>query len=321
MVYVKAVPSAPPSTRGRPRKTETSVTPEEATTIRQELQHTLSQALAPTYWGALRRTYDRYSQFREGWMKAERRTLPHDEGAVLWVTKQRKDGLSVQSALQYLNNLAAALRRFAAFPLDGRQIVADYRRALKRGGALRPQKQAEPATAHNIREALAKEPRPIVKLLLGIMWGGAARASDALRLDVKDVTAEKRSEPIYVRWTQSKADPFHMGHITGISLPKDLHRILRHRLRRARSAGETRLFPADVTYRTVVKAVKRARRGLTAHSLRRGALTQLARKNVPLEEVRLLSRHATVDGVMRYVSAAENAHARETAQVSAKIEW
>ena len=297
------------------------MTPEEATTIRQELQHTLAQALAPTYWGALRRTYDRYSQFREGWMKAERRTLPHDEGAVLWVTKQRKDGLSVQSALQYLNNLAAALRRFAAFPLDGKQIVADYRRALKRGGALRPLKQAEPATAHNIREALAKEPRPLVKLLLGIMWGGAARASDALRLYVKDVTAEKRSEPIYVRWTQSKADPFHMGHITGISLPKDLHRILRHRLRRARRAGETRLFPADVTYRTVVKAVKRARRGLTAHSLRRGALTQLARKNVPLEEVRLLSRHATVDGVMRYVSAAENAHARETAQVSAKIEW
>ena len=301
-------------------KKGTRLTPQKCKEIRDSFQKTLTHALAPTYWKTLRRAYDQYTQFRRQWADTAGRMPPHDECAMLWATSQRLGGLSTSSTLQYLNNIAGALRRFEGYPLDSVQVLSDYRRALKRQGALKPKRQAQPATPQDIRRAIEREPRRLVQLLLGIMWRGAARVSDALRLDVKDVQPDPDNDVVNIRWTQSKSDPFRVGHITGITLQAGLRKILERRLRQAEKRKQTTLFPPSVGYRCATKAIKRARATLTTHSLRRGALTHLARKGVPLEEVRLLSRHATVDGVIRYVSAAENARARDTARISAKID-
>ena len=63
-------------------------------------------------------------------------------------------------------------------------------------------------------------------------------------------------------------------------------------------------------------AMKTLGRGLSGHSIRRGALTFLLHSGVPLLRILEVSRHSDVNGLVRYVDAAEIPLARETQRVS-----
>ena len=244
----------------------------------------------------------------------------HDEGVMRWMAHLQAEGLSVQSALQYTNNLVAALRRLAGIHLEHSSILRDFRRALKRRGALKPQKHAVPATREEAKEAMQREPRDVVKIALSLTWAGAARSSDVLRLDRDDVKPMGNGQ-VAVRWTQSKSDPYRVGRMTGLRMPRRYYELLTEHLRTTARPREKKVFPQTVTYASIAAAVKRVKLTLTPHSLRRGALTHLARLGLPLEEIRLLSRHSTIEGVVRYIDAAENIRITETEAVSSRLAW
>eukprot|EP01061_Rhynchopus_euleeides_P013135 TRINITY_DN23027_c0_g1_i1.p3 TRINITY_DN23027_c0_g1~~TRINITY_DN23027_c0_g1_i1.p3 ORF type:complete len:119 (+),score=9.37 TRINITY_DN23027_c0_g1_i1:50-358(+) len=101
-----------------------------------------------------------------------------------------------------------------------------------------------------------------------MMWHGAARASDVQRLSTRDIQTEAKSDQITIVWTTTKSDPFQLGKTTGMSLPPEMLKILRSRMKELKTEGN--LFPPSVTYRCIAAAVKRVDARLTPHSLRRG---------------------------------------------------
>ncbi|KAJ9471652.1 hypothetical protein DIPPA_13196 [Diplonema papillatum] len=103
-------------------------------------------------------------------------------------------------------------------------------RALKRQGALRPQKQALPATEEDVTKAIVRERYTDTKLALALVWRGAARVADVTGLKAGDVTRQKGY--LAINWSDTKSDPFKLGVTTGIVLPEHLDSILEKRLRR-----------------------------------------------------------------------------------------
>ena len=302
---------------GKARLKQQTLSPSARRIIKEAAEEAIAGALATSYWEALRRSYERYREFRVEWETSEKVRMGHDEGVILWITHLRVNGLATTSALQYLVNVTAGLKRFEGWVNEG-QLLRDFRRGLKRDGGLKPAKQAKPATLGQVTAAIAKETRPLVKLAIGMMWSGAARASDVLRLSPGEITPTEGTDTITIVWTQTTSDHFRLGKTTGMILQPHLRQILISRLQDI--SGEQPVFPEEaVTYRSIAIALKHIDQELTPHSLRRGALTTLARQGVPLDKLQLISRHSSVDAVLRYVPAAVTQRVSETGSLSRRL--
>ena len=148
----------------------------------------------------------RLVQFRNNWHEATGVLLSWDLAIIYWVERQRsrtKSPISNSSALEYVGRAQAALRRTGASSVGG-QMLIDYVRALKRAGALRPQKQAIPAVGEQVLGALRKEVDGDTQLAIVLCWAGAARVSDVVRLKVGDITFEDGY--VAVNWSETKSD-------------------------------------------------------------------------------------------------------------------
>ena len=192
-------------------------------------------------------------------------------------------------------------------------MLTDYVRALKRAGALRPQRQAVPAVGEQVMEAVRKEVDRDTQLAIVLCWAGAARVSDVIRLKVGDITLER--EYVAVNWSETKSDPFRLGRTTGLYLAD--------KWRNALQTAMTGLSPGDLlldtSYRKVVAALRREGKDLSGHSLRRGALHTLLLEGVGLESIRQLSRHSSLDALARYLPAGKTHVARQSAETSWKL--
>ena len=238
-------------------------------------------------------------------------------GLILWIQKKLTiDGLSPQAALQYTYNVAAAVNRMGKGAMDNSQLLHDFRRSLRRGGAMTPLKQAQPATRAEVAKVLSLEHIPLMKLAISLAWGGCARASDVFRLRAEEVSIFPNH--IQIHWVETKSDPFKLGRWTGVVIDADMTDILRHRLKALESNPKALLFH-PLGYHQMYRAMKRADQNLTPHSLRRGAIETLNQNNVPLEDIRQLSRHSSVDCLVRYLSTGGAQRVRGTAQTSALL--
>ncbi|KAJ9435026.1 hypothetical protein DIPPA_04989 [Diplonema papillatum] len=274
----------------------------------------LSLALASSTWRSLESTHRRMLQFKWNWESRSEREIDVPTAVVLWLTRKMlgepgRAPIVCSSALQYLQDLKSAQRRVGA-PISDSQVVRDFERSLRRQGAMRPTRQAVPATHQDIQRVLRKEAGSQVGLAIALAWAGAARVSDVTRLTVGDVSWEDGF--VAVNWSQTKSDPFRLGVTTGLVLSEDWSAELRRHVE-GRPPGELIL---SVSYAQVKAALKRARPELTGHSIRRGALFRLLQKGLHLEEIRRVSRHSSLDALVRYLPAGKLAVARETATSS-----
>ncbi|KAJ9459386.1 hypothetical protein DIPPA_28813 [Diplonema papillatum] len=191
--------------KGRPRMVEKPLSKREVRQVRLDAEKHLSRALASSTWRGVESTHRRMLEFRGEWEAATGEKLSKAEATILWVSRKLRGskevlGISTSTALQYVQNVKSAEKRVGV-PLDS-QALRDFERSLKRQGALRPQKQALPATEEDVAKAIARE-RP---------------------RDGKDFLA--------INWSDTKSDPFKLGVTTGIVLPEHLDSILEKKLRR-----------------------------------------------------------------------------------------
>eukprot|EP01061_Rhynchopus_euleeides_P034059 TRINITY_DN57745_c0_g1_i1.p2 TRINITY_DN57745_c0_g1~~TRINITY_DN57745_c0_g1_i1.p2 ORF type:complete len:271 (+),score=46.78 TRINITY_DN57745_c0_g1_i1:439-1251(+) len=260
-------------------------------------------------------TLRRYTAFKREWEEKSGETLKPDMALILWVEKKRKlDGISDSSALQYTMDVAGALRRISNIRVAESQLLQDYRRSLRRAGALVPSNQARPAQPAEVATALKLEQQPLRRLAVAMCWVTAGRASDVLRLKKCEICI-RDDGIVAVHWHETKGDPFKLGRFTGHHLPDELRNILRDRLAKL-ADPQALLFQPCITSSHIGKAMQRANKALTSHSLRRGAAQHLIRQKVPLDDLKFLTRHESTDTLVRYVAEAGLQRVNVTAGMS-----
>ncbi|KAJ9473756.1 Gag-Pro-Pol polyprotein [Diplonema papillatum] len=253
----------------------------------------IGDALALSTRRGVHSVYRRFLEFRHHWETRFGTPLDVPTAVVLFVTRllsRELNPISPSTAIQYVVNVQSAEKRLGR-PIES-QLVRDFVRSLKRAGALRPTKQAVPATKEDVERAVRLESDPVMRLAITLAWQGAARVDDVLTREARNVT--ESSDFWSVNWVGSKSDPFRLGQVTGVVLPPPQDQTLRSLLRSTRPGQ--RIF-AGVTFR---------REALTGHSLRRGALFRLLRMGVDLDTLRRVSRHSTQDALVRYLPEAED---------------
>ena len=309
----------PPSERGRKRQHETPLTNKQENTIIQSTQTTLARCLAESSWKSLQSTCRRYFEFKNAWEEKHTCTISHEVALIYWVEKKRSlDGVTESSALQYTMDVAAALRRTGDARLAESQMVQDYRRSLRRMGALMPGKQAKPARPSEVASAIELEKKPLIRLALAMCWVTAGRASDVLRLKKQEITI-RPDGVVAVHWRETKGDPFQLGRFTGHHLTKAAQEILVQRLQAVRDQ-QGLIFPPGITSHQLGAALQRVNRELSSHSLRRGAAQFLLKQKVSLDEICLLTRHQTTESLIRYVAEAGLQRVDVTATMSQQLQ-
>ena len=294
---------------GARRLAEPPVTSEEVERVARATMTTVGDALSHSRWRSLEGAHRHLLEFREQWRVATGVDLPWDVAVTHWVSRKRQGpgGIAPSTALEYVGRARVALRRMGVDVADS-QLLADFSRGLKREGALRPQRQAVPALASQVRAAIRREPCRDVQLALVLGWAGAARVSDVVRLRVRDVSLQ--GGYVAVNWSETKSDPFRLGVTTGVSLSVEWMGALRTAMI-GREPEDLLLVRA--AYRDVVRALKRVDPTLSGHSLRRGALQDLLMAGAGMESIRQVSRHASLDALARYLPAGKLELARQSA--------
>jgi hypothetical protein len=273
----------------------------------------LSKACTAAHWRKMHAAYACLANLRAEW-RALGRHIDWATAVVLWVAAHQARGVRPSSLRAYTNVATGVLRR-SGTDLRAHPLILDLRRALDKLGARRPSRQAVPATMQQVELALQREPREDVRVVTCLMWVAAARCADVLQLQRSDIVHMDGDSRVAVRFAGSKSDPFAEKSAVGVRLPKEYAKGL---ARLVRAAGSGRLFPT-VYYGNVVSALRRVSTSLTAHSIRRGALATLLRAGVRPEEMLLLSRHTSLDGLLRYLPLAELPHATSSARLSAML--
>jgi hypothetical protein len=250
----------------------------------------LEQELEHGTWEAYRRTFSEASRF------ASFHGVPLNEHtATLWLMAvhqepSRRMGLS--ALLTYAKHLSATLSRSDEPSGELRTVM----KILVKLGANVPEHQALPVMREEIYNAL--EDRRFSeeeKMLLYVGWKSAARASDLQHLDCRRVfehTVKRRRLLILIWVPTDSPNSFASGrlkhargrpHACVLDCGMYTDRVVTYiRNRRAFTTKSTREVSA---------ILERIRPGLTAHSLKRGALCYLVEQGTPVQLLVQMARH------------------------------
>ncbi|KAJ9438646.1 hypothetical protein DIPPA_02380 [Diplonema papillatum] len=269
----------------------------------------MQAALAPSTWRGMESVHRRFLQFRRMLDVLSPTETP--TALLLFITRLlRRGDISIPSALTYVNSLVSAERRVGN-DLQGSIVIKDLRRALRRLGANKPAKQAVPATSAEVHAVVGRSTDGAVAMAVLVAWRSGARVGDVVRLRPQDVTFTPGGAKI--SWWITKSDPFHMGALSAIALSARETA----ELRAMAGCAREKLFPT--TFGSVGRALRRENPELSCHSLRRGALTELLRGGVGLNEIRQFSGHSSESALLRYLPMAELSHVRELLQISQRL--
>jgi integrase/recombinase XerC/integrase/recombinase XerD len=223
------------------------------------------------------------------------------------------------------NRQVATLGSFFAWAGRQRLITADPSEGLERRRERRTARQANTARAipYGDLEALwgRKDIALREKLLWRLLYETAARAEEALGLNVEDLDLAERSgrivgkgghvERIYWATGTARLLPRHLGdRTTGpLFLAERAPRIAVAKVDLDPVSGHARL-----SYRRAAEQFAEASEGWTLHQLRHSALTHLAEDGVDVALLKAKSRHRSLRSLERYVRPSEASVARLTAE-------
>ena len=174
-----------------------------------------------------------------------------------------------------------------------------YRRGLKRKGALHPEHQAVPATASQIRTAMAFMRRSESIGLL-IAWTTCSRIDEICLLtreSVKWVRDEADGKIIDITFDSHKGDPFRLGTVQRIFLKVADALLLQQQVETLSLAQPL----TTLTWETTTAALKEVDPSLTGHSIKRGALLALLLNGADLETIRIMAKHHSIKQLLTYL--------------------
>jgi len=233
---------------------------------------------------------------------------------VLWFveSKLKAKHIEVASAYKYVKNLSQSLRE-AGVPVD-EEVTTAYKESLKRDGALRAAKQAPPAEFKHI---LATEPllTPHEYLGMRLAWVTASRIGEIQHLRKEHF--EKMGPLLWsITFPYHKGDPYRLGTNIVVRVSEDLDKLLTARLEWVPSGQPV----SNLTTARAAAALAAVHSGLTAHSVKRGALTRMLRAGVPLPMIQLIAKHKDLETLLVYLPRAEVSMALGTQDATALLE-
>ena len=173
-------------------------------------------------------------------------------------------------------------------------ILADYQESLKKSGALLPQHQAIPAERKDVEAALSlMAEREVVGLMLA--WLTSSRIGEMPHL-TRDSFVDKGDGLWVVTFPYHKGDPFRLG--TAIPVHLGSWRVRLEKWIHSLRPGEQ--FTSLTTARAAA-ILDRVRTGLTAHSIKRGALVTMLRAGVPLSMIQIMAKHKDLETLLMYL--------------------
>lgn len=200
------------------------------------------------------------------------------------------------TANQYVKRLAQSSDRLC-IPYE-RETLADYRRALKRDGALLPANQATPAVKAQV-EMACRLASPDEALGMIAAWKSSSRVGE-----IKWLTRESflwvEADKWVVTFPYSKGDPFKLGTALVVHFGEWHERLTEHLHRMGPGAP----FSALTTDRAEA-LLKRVDPTLSAHSIKRGALLTMLRAGVPLHLIQIMAKHKDMETLLVYLPRAE----------------
>lgn len=293
--YVLPLLTAPPS--ARPPKLPP---PQPVPQLRARFTEQLRALWAASTLSGYRSLWRRFT----AWAARERLSPLDDESAALFLVAM--PDVSQQSRLKYARTLRALFRRFG-LPTQHLELLAS---ALTASGAARPLKQARPMSPEQLVQALRLFP-PAERDALEVAWASAARWDDMRKLRLSDVLSATAAEVI-LHFAATKANraedvrPQDLVVICGPRLPAARRLIAAMEARHAQLCRQKRLVGKAATKaRESIAATLLSTRaaakllrplGLSAHSIKRGAMTRLtelaAQRKLPLRLLGVMARHA-----------------------------
>jgi len=257
--------------------------------------------------------YLRLQQFREELPRAMRGLVA---SAVLFVQFLLDSGhLELSSAHQYCVLVASGYRLYDGVVLEDssdRHLWALFRRALRRGGALVPKNQAPPLTPVQFAETIERKTLCMrMRLAILVAWLSAARGADLRSLKKERFVLEKRGT-YTLDFTGTKTDPFQEGLFSRITFPEAY--ILPFEALMTSLGHDENVFP--FSNHAITSALRATDPLLSAHSIRRGALTALLLRGSTLEDLRAFGRYRGVEGLLHYLPLARLPHLKKVEEMS-----
>jgi Phage integrase family len=261
----------------------------------------MEACLAPSTLSNYTNTMARFQRFSRLYLPEN---LSTELRIMLWLEYEMSaNNLKVSAAHQYIKDLSALSTRLGT-PLEG---LTDYKRALQRAGALRPDHQAPPMSKEQVNELLQDliaqhNEHQFVHVLL--MWYTASRFDDIHKLSPKRVVYERQIDDRHqwnVDFALSKSSQFYLGGSSKMMLSRPHHDRLQVFLRRRTLCDQL----TATSYDELNQAIHRNFPGLTCHSIKRGALMHLLQKGVSLDLLQTIAKHRSLNTLLIYLDSAQ----------------
>lgn len=204
------------------------------------------------------------------------------------------------SAIEMLQNLAQVASQLGLY-LEP-EVISEFKAAVKRAGS-GPLHQAPPASMEDVQgtKSYCTEDE----------WRGiwlarrtCSRIGEIahLRGEHFQVGPEMDGKKItFVTFPVHKGDPFRLGTTIPLGLSEEEHTLLWSWIN---SLLPNQPFSTLTTGRAD-SIMKRVRAGLSAHSIKRGALVDLLRANVPLSVIQTMAKHRDLESLFIYLPRTE----------------
>ena len=229
---------------------------------------------------------------------------------IWWVeAKLAAKHIEFPSARKYVKNLVQTCKECGLAVED--EVTTAYKESLLRDGALRAGHQAPPAEKKDIDKT---EPLMTPTEYLGtrLTWKTASRVGE-MRYLMKHHFENIRGRIWAITFPYHKGDPYRLGTCITVELDEQLHLDLVARLEWV-PAG---VSVTDLTTRRAEAVLGAVRKGLSAHSIKRGALVTMLRAGVPMTQIQIVAKHKDLDTLMTYLPRAEVAMAMKLHEATA----
>lgn len=178
-------------------------------------------------------------------------------------------------------------------------VTAAYKASLARDGALRSGSQAPPANKEDVTKS-GSLLTPTEYLGMRLSWKTASRIGEIQYL-MKEHFANMGGRLWAITFPYHKGDPFRLGTCITVELDESTHRDLVERLKWVPSGVSV----TDLTTKRAAAVLNAVRPGLSAHSIKRGALVAMLHAGVPLQLIQIVAKHKDMETLMIYLPRAE----------------
>lgn len=210
-----------------------------------------------------------------------------------WRTKEGHE-LKPTTLANLISALSMGVRTLTGVTPD----LAVARRRIAHRMRTHVRTQAVPATATQIKLAIASTTSTELRCRLALSWVLGLRAGDSIHIRASDILSiTERGALLRMRGVKGQK-PGAEGYYRALPLCGMTSR-LRPFLEAARIQGGS-LFPSTTT-RSVVRALKSVHPHLSGHSIRRGAATALRNSGASMETLRRFLGHQSVESTRLYV--------------------